>query len=65
MRKFTLYERYFNKLSYILFISQKNLFWFLSYVILKFTKSGFPLKIVNLPFWVDVYPKYIFAANEM
>ena len=26
----------------------------LSYVILKFTMSGFSLMIVNLPFWIEV-----------
>ena len=36
------------------FISCKNIVWFLSYVILKFTISGFPIKIVNLPFRIDV-----------
>ena len=35
-------------------ISWKNIVWFLSYVILKFAISGFHLKIVHLPFWIDV-----------
>ena len=41
---------------HIFFIPWKNPIWFLSYVILKFTKSGFPLKIVKLSFWIDVAP---------
>ena len=57
MWKSTLSERHFNKFSYF-FISWKNLVWFLSYVNLKLTISGVPLKIVNLPFW-----KFICACN--
>ena len=39
---------------YMFFISWKNIVWFLSYVISKFAISGFHLKIVNLPFWIDL-----------
>ena len=39
---------------HIFFISWENPVWFLSFVILKFTVSGFPLQIVNLPIWIDV-----------
>ena len=42
----TSFNRFFN--------SWKNLVWFFSYVILKFRMSGFPLKIVDVPFWIDV-----------
>ena len=46
----------------ILYISWKHLVWFLSYVILKFIMSGFPLKIVNLPFWIDAMEMFSFFA---
>ena len=38
-------------ISFHIFFSMKKFVWF---VILKFTMSGFPLKIVNLPFQIDL-----------
>ena len=46
-------------ISFHIFISWKNLVWFLSYVILNFIMSGFPLKIFNLTFWIDIYRKSV------
>ena len=46
----------------IFYISWKHLVWFLSYVILKFIMSEFPLKIVNLPFWIDAMEIFSFPA---
>ena len=46
----------------IFYISSKHLVWFLSYVILKFLMSGFLLKIVHLPFWIDAMEILSFSA---
>ena len=46
-------EWHFNKLLRFLVHEKILPRSYLSYVILKFTISGFPLKIVNL-FWIDV-----------
>ena len=41
-------------ISFHVFYFMKYIVWFLSYVISKFTISGFLLKMVNLPFWIDL-----------
>ena len=56
MWKFMLSERHFKKFSYAFYFMKKYcLVLKLCLFTLKFTISGFPLKIVNLPpFWTDV-----------